>query len=227
MQVALTDVEVRLPDRAEPLFALPRLQLAPGSRTLLHGPSGRGKTTLLNLIAGQFLPHAGSIRVGDVELTALDEDARARFRREHLGIIFQRWNLIDHLTVLENVMLGLSLRGMERRRQRALEALRAVGLEALAARRGGLLSPGEQQRIAVARVRAAEPDVILADEPTSSLDDPGAARVLDALEDAARGRTLLVVSHDPRARARFPVAHDFSALVSGPSGSSGFPGAVP
>lgn len=215
MQVVLTDVTVRIPDRPEPLFVLPRLELGSGSHVLVHGPSGRGKTTLLNLVAGQFRPHAGSVRVGDTELTALDADARARFRRRHMGIIFQRWNLVDHLTVLENILLGLPA-DKPRRRDHALDALRAVGLDALAGRRGGLLSPGEQQRVAVARVRAAAPDLILADEPTSSLDDPGAAMVLDALEDAARGRTLVVVSHDPRARARFPRVHDFTSLVSTP-----------
>lgn len=232
MHIALKGVEVRLPAAPSPLFHLPRFDVATGARTLVHGPSGRGKTTLLNLLSGQFTPQAGSIRVGGTELTSLGADARARFRRAHFGIVFQRWNLIDHLTLLENVVLGIpdrAARGAERKRRRAEEALRRVGLAALAARRAGLVSPGEQQRAAVARVSAAEPAIILADEPTSHLDDDGAAHVIDALWSASAGRTLIVVSHDPRLRARFEDARDFSALVSasgspdvsGSSGSSG------
>lgn len=217
MHIALKDVEVRLPHAVSPLFRLSRFDVAPGARVLVHGPSGHGKTTFLNLLAGQFLPHAGSIRVGDTELTALDDEARAGFRRAHYGIVFQRWNLIDHLTLLENVMLGIPdrvARGGERKRQRAGEALRRVGLASLASRRAGLVSPGEQQRAAVARVSAAEPAIILADEPTSHLDDLGAAQVLDALWSASAGRTLIVVSHDPRLKARFDDARDFATMVS-------------
>lgn len=217
MNIDLTGVEIRLSSDLAPLFRLSRLEIGSGSRVLIHGPSGRGKTTLLNLVSGQFPPHAGSIRVGETELTALDADARARFRRDHFGIIFQRWNLVDHLTVLENVMLGIPdpvARGLERKRRRAEESLRAAGIHDLAQRRAGVVSPGEQQRVAVARVRAAQPSIILADEPTSHLDDVGADRVLDALREASSGRTLIVVSHDPRARARFDDVRDFAALIS-------------
>jgi ABC-type lipoprotein export system ATPase subunit len=132
----------------------------------------------------------------------------------HDAFIGRARNLIDHLTVLENVLLGISLRGPERRRNRALEALRKTGLAEFADRRGGLLSPGEQQRAAVARVWAAAPDVILADEPTSSLDGPGAERVMDALWEASEGRTMIVVSHDPRLRARFADMRDFGEMIA-------------
>lgn len=233
MIISLSGIEVRLPGSAGHLFRLPALEVASGARVLIHGPSGRGKTTLLHVIAGQFLPHAGSVRLGDTDLTALDENARADFRRDRLGIIFQRWNLIDHLTVLENVMLGIPKTSRSARRGRegftrealAREALRRTGLEDLAGRPGGLLSPGEQQRAAVARVWASSPAIILADEPTSSLDGPGAERVLDALWEASepsgvsRGSTLLVVSHDPRARVRFDDVRDFGELIA--------PGAAP
>jgi putative ABC transport system ATP-binding protein len=214
VNVILSGIEVRFPDRAEPLFRLPALEIASGARVLIHGSSGCGKTTLLHLISGQFPPHAGRVLVGVSDLTAEDANARAGFRRAHFGILFQRWNLIDHLPVLENVLLGISLRGPERRRNRALEALRKTGLAEFADRRGGLLSPGEQQRAAVARVWAAAPDVILADEPTSSLDGPGAERVMDALWEASEGRTMIVVSHDPRLRARFADMRDFGEMIA-------------
>ncbi len=207
---------MRLPGRAEPLFRLPRLDVPSGGHLLIQGPSGSGKTTLLHLLCGQFLPHAGSIRAGGTELTRLSDSERARFRRRRFGIVFQRAGLIAHLTVLENVLAGQApgLVSPAEARDRAREALRAMGLEALASRRAGLLSPGEQQRAAVARVRAASPDVILADEPTSSLDARGAEAVLDALMETAEGRTLVAVSHDPRAASRFGRVLDFLELVA-------------
>ncbi len=194
---------------------------------LVHGPSGRGKTTLLHLLAGQFLPASGSIRVGDTELTTLDDAARARFRRTHYGLIFQRWNLVDHLTVLENLMLGIPdrvARGGARKRRHAEACLRAVGLEMLASRRAGVVSPGEQQRLAVARIRAAAPAIVLADEPTSHLDDPGAAHVFRTLRDCSRDSTVVVVSHDPRARRHFQDVRDFSSLTGSlPDATLGHP----
>ncbi len=213
MKVALRDVEMRLPDRESPLFFLPSLELGAGSKTLIHGPSGRGKTTLLNLISGQFLPHSGKIRVGNEELTEMDAGARARLRRESMGLVFQRWNLVDHLTALENVVLGIFPARADREAH-ALESLRRTGLERLAHRRAGLLSPGEQQRVAVARLWASSPKLLLADEPTSSLDNPGVERVMGALWEASEERTLLVVSHDPRLRSMFREAFDFQDLVA-------------
>src|SRR5690606_7021453 len=187
VNIALSDVTVRFPSAPAPLFHLPRFEAASGAHVLVHGPSGRGKTTLLHLPAGQFLPASGVIRVGDTELTALDDAARARFRRTHYGLIFQRWNLIDHLTVLENLMLGIPdrvARGSFRKRRHAEACLREVGLEKLASRRAGVVSPGEQQRIAVTRIRAAAPALVLADEPTSPLDDSGAALVFRTLRES-------------------------------------------
>ena len=220
VNIALSDVTVRFPSASAPLFCLPRLEIAAGSHVLLHGPSGHGKTTLLHLLSGQFLPDSGSIRVGDTEVTELDDEARARFRRAHFGLIFQRWNLVDHLTVLENIMLVVPdrvARTREAKRRHAEVCLRDMGLSSLGARRAGVVSPGEQQRIAVAKIRAAEPAIVLADEPTSHLDDPGAGRVFESLLKFSRGRTLVVVSHDPRARIHFhdQDIYDFSVLTKG------------
>lgn len=220
MNIVLSDVTVRFPSAPAPLFHLPRFEVASGAHVLVHGTSGHGKTTLLHLLSGQFLPASGSVFVGDTEITTRDESARARFRRTHFGLIFQRWNLIDHLTVLENVMLAIpdavqiGVKEKERKRARAETALRDLGLSRLAAQRAGLVSPGEQQRIAVAKVRAAGPAIVLADEPTSHLDDPGAANVFETLFDSCQGRTLIVVSHDPRARAHFRDARDFTSLIA-------------
>jgi putative ABC transport system ATP-binding protein len=214
VNIHLSDINVRLPGSPSPLFHLPHFQVAAGSRVLIHGPSGKGKTTMLNIVSGQFSPDSGRVLIGGTDLGALDEDARARFRRRHFGIVFQRWNLIDHLTVLENILLGIPEKSFDRRSNRATVALRKTGLEMLAARRAGALSPGEQQRVAVARMWAASPEIILADEPTSSLDGPGAEGVVDTLLQAAQGRTLVVVSHDPRIRSRFETVHDFSALIA-------------
>lgn len=215
MRLQLQDIDMRLPGRAEPLFRLPRLDIASGEHALIRGPSGSGKTTLLHLLCGQFLPRAGTIRAGEAELTAMRAAARARFRRAHFGIVFQRAGLIAHLTVLENVRVGVPP-GVPDAEARAREAVAALGLAALSGRKAGLLSPGEQQRAAVARVRAASPAAIFADEPTSSLDAAGSDLVMEALLEAAAGRTLVVVSHDPRVAPRFARAFDFAGLTGRP-----------
>jgi putative ABC transport system ATP-binding protein len=199
--------------RDRPLFALPRLEIASGSRLLIEGPSGSGKSTFLHLLAGQFLPARGRIAVGGQVLTGMDDEARARFRRKHVGILFQRFNLLGHLTALENVLLGPAA-PTPSDAARAEAALERLGIAGLRDRTAAGFSPGESQRVAAARLLARPPDLLLADEPTSSLDGPNADAVLDALLEASRGRTLVVVSHDPRARGRFDEARDFRSLVS-------------
>lgn len=197
---------------AEPLFAVPALAIPAGARVLIHGPSGRGKTTLLHLMAGQFPPDRGQVLVGGTDLASLDEDARCRFRRRHFGIVFQRFNLLDHLNAPENVRLGFPP-GAERAEAQAVAALMRLGLESRMHRPCASLSPGERQRVAVARAVAARPDILLADEPTSSLDDANAEAVLAALMEASAGRTLVVVSHDRRIHGEFETLLDFSSLV--------------
>jgi putative ABC transport system ATP-binding protein len=171
-----------------------------GERVAVLGPSGSGKSTLLNLISGIDRPDQGVVRVGGVELTARSERDRTLFRREHLGFVFQFFNLIPTLTVLENLLLPLELTGEGRGssgRDRALGLLDAVGLASRAETYPDRLSGGEQQRVAVARAIVHRPKVVLADEPTGNLDEETGERVVALLDDlvAQDGLTLVVVTH--------------------------------
>ena len=175
------------------------LTIASGEIVVLVGRSGSGKSTLLNLIAGIDRPTAGSVAVNGTDLTALDEQARTRFRRRHIGFVFQFFNLIPLLTVEENLLLPLDLNGRadEKGVARARELLERVGLAGRGDSFPERLSGGEQQRVAIARALIHEPDVILADEPTGNLDADTAADVLDLLDKLAReaGRTVLMATH--------------------------------
>jgi len=170
-----------------------------GERVAILGPSGSGKSTLLNLICGIDIPDAGSVRVAGTELTALTERDRTLFRRHEVGFVFQFFNLLPTLTVLENLLLPVELKGhvgvQEEARARAL--LAEVGLEGRADAFPDRLSGGEQQRVAVARALVHEPALVLADEPTGNLDEETGVRVADLLEGLVRsdGRTLVVVTH--------------------------------
>ena len=208
MKIALQNIEVRLPNQGKALFRLPHFSVPAGEKVLLQGESGKGKTTLLHLMAGLFFPYQGSVEVGDARFSELSDEARCAFRRKNIGIIFQKLNLLEHLTPLENVKLA------QVSTERALTALKAVGLESAADVRSSVLSLGEQQRVAVARVLASDNAVILADEPTSSLDRANAERMMDLLFTAAQGKTLVVVSHDQRIEARFERRVDFVKLVT-------------
>ncbi len=168
-------------------------------RVAVLGPSGSGKSTLLNLISGIDLPDAGTVRVGGTDLTALSERRRTLFRRERLGFVFQFFNLIPTLTVLENLLLPLELTGSgdAAGRDRALGLLDAVGLAERASAYPDRLSGGEQQRVAVARAIVHRPRVVLADEPTGNLDEETGERVVALLDELVEkdGLTLVVVTH--------------------------------
>src|SRR5882762_8653931 len=177
------------------------LALSAASCTVLRGRSGSGKTTLLNLIAGVALPSAGTIEVEDTDLFALSEARRDWFRAEHIGYVFQTFNLLAAFSALENVMLAMMFaRAVPRRlhRARARAILERLGLGARLGHKPGQLSRGEQQRVAIARALANDPPLILADEPCASLDAATAREVLAVLLAVCRedGKTLLVVSHD-------------------------------
>ena len=172
-----------------------------GEFVVLLGRSGAGKSTLLNLISGIDLPTSGTVEIGGTDLTRLSERARTLFRRDHVGFVFQSFNLIPTLTVAENVLLPLELSGQlgEGPRRDALGFLDAVGLADRHDTFPDRLSGGEQQRVAIARALAHRPLLVLADEPTGNLDVHTAAHVLDLLDRLVRqaGQTILVVTHDP------------------------------
>ena len=214
MELSLSDVAVRLPGAADLLFRIPSLRIPSGSRMLIHGASGKGKTTFLHLLAGQFPPETGTVAVDGVSWADRTPETRCRLRRGRFGLLFQQHNLLEHLDAVENVLLGFPGRPAAAEKDAARRALIRLGLESRLDRKAGLLSPGERQRAALARILAFPPDVILADEPTSSLDRDNAESVIRALCEAAAGRTLVVVSHDERIRRHFDAVRDFAELTA-------------
>jgi putative ABC transport system ATP-binding protein len=175
------------------------LDVPAGQFLAIAGPSGSGKSTLLGLIAGLDRPTAGRIEVADVNITALDEDALARFRRDHVGYVFQSFHLLPTLTAQENVAVPLELAGLPDAAAQAAERLAEVGLAERAHHYPAQLSGGEQQRVAVARAVARRPDLLLADEPTGNLDSATGKQLIDLLVGLNRrlGCTLVLVTHDP------------------------------
>ena len=188
---------------------VPALAVGKGERAAIVGPSGSGKTTLLRLIAGIVAPDAGRVVTSDVEVSNLPEAARRRFRIQNVGLVFQEFELLEYLSVLDNVLLpyhiDLSLPGKGEARARAVELAQSVGLGQKLERRPANLSQGERQRVAVCRALVTRPPLVLADEPTGNLDPKTGARVLDELIEfaAADGATLLVVTHDHGVLDRF------------------------
>ena len=179
-------------------------ELARGASLAIVGSSGSGKSTLLGLLAGLDLPSNGAITLAGHQLSLLDEDQRARVRAEHVGFVFQSFQLLDSLNALENVMLPLELEGRSDAAQRARQLLERVGLGQRLSHYPRQLSGGEQQRVAIARAFAAEPDVLFADEPTGNLDSHTGERISDLLFqlNQERGTTLVLVTHDARLAAR-------------------------
>ncbi|SFP46527.1 putative ABC transport system ATP-binding protein [Ectopseudomonas composti] len=176
------------------------LELSKGDSLAIVGASGSGKSTLLGLLAGLDLPSGGAVLLAGKNLSELDEDQRARLRAEHVGFVFQSFQLLDSLNALENVMLPLELEGHADARQRARTLLERVGLGQRLTHYPRQLSGGEQQRVAIARAFAAEPDVLFADEPTGNLDSHTGERISDLLFqlNQERGTTLVLVTHDER-----------------------------
>ncbi len=175
------------------------LQVRTGELVVVLGRSGSGKSTLLNLIGAMDSADGGTLEVAGVRLDGLDEDARTRFRRRHIGFVFQTWNLIPTLTVAENLDLPLALNGFAgaARAQRIGSFLERLQIGDKAARFPDQLSGGEQQRVAIARALVHAPDLVIADEPTGNLDLDTGRRVLDLLDAVTRaeGRTLLMATH--------------------------------
>jgi len=175
------------------------LTVEPASSLAITGPSGCGKSTLLSLIGGLEAPTDGRVTIGDQVVSELGEEHRARLRREQLGFVFQSQNLQPFLTAVENVSLALALISSADGYERSLELLAGLGLAAAAGKYPDQLSGGERQRVAVARALVHRPRLILADEPTGSLDDDNSIGVIDLLTAAQAevGATLIVITHDP------------------------------
>jgi putative ABC transport system ATP-binding protein len=191
--------------RTLPILEIAEFSLQDGEQVALVGESGCGKTTLLNVVAGITVPDAGSVCLDGVELTRLPEAARDRFRAERIGYVFQTFNLLPAFTALENVLLGMSFSGKKADRRHAAELLDRVGLSRRFHHRPSQLSVGEQQRVAVARALANRPSLLLADEPTASVDRANQETILTLIRDAcAENRVaLLLVTHSPEVSARF------------------------
>jgi putative ABC transport system ATP-binding protein len=178
--------------------------LRPRESTAIVGASGSGKSTLLAIVAGLDLPTQGTVRLAGIDIFKLSEDERAALRAQKLGFVFQSFQLLGHLTALENVMLPLELLGRGDARTKAGEMLRRVGLGERLSHYPRTLSGGEQQRVALARAFVVEPAVLLADEPTGSLDFATGERVMQLMFDMNResGTTLVLVTHDRSIAAR-------------------------
>jgi putative ABC transport system ATP-binding protein len=170
-----------------------------GEFVAVMGPSGCGKSTLLNMIAGLDVPDEGEVMVAGQSLTGMDESALAIMRREHVGIVFQFFNLLEGMTVLENVVMPAVIAGRKRRfaESRARDLLDLLGIGDKARQAPGVLSGGQRQRLAIARALANEPTLVLADEPTGALDSEGGDEVLELFRRLHQGgQTILMVTHD-------------------------------
>jgi len=198
--IAVEHLTKRVQDSTGTLTILHDIEftLAPRRSVAIVGASGSGKSTLLSIVAGLDTPTTGTVRLAGTDLFSLDEDARAQVRAEQVGFVFQSFQLIGNLTALENVMLPLELQGRSDVRAQATEMLRRVGLGERLRHYPRVLSGGEQQRVALARAFVVAPAVLLADEPTGSLDFATGETVMALMFELNReaGTTLVLVTHD-------------------------------
>ena len=212
--IEVRDLEFRYAE-GDFVLRIPLLAIDRGSTVAVVGPSGCGKTTLLNLLAGVASPRAGAVTTNDVDITTLTDRARRDFRIRHIGLVFQEFELLDYLNVLDNILLpyrinsALELTPHVRDRARSLAG--DMGIADKLPRHPDKLSQGEKQRVAVCRALLTEPVLLLADEPTGNLDPGNKGRVLDILFDYAErsGATLVTVTHDLDLVDRFTRVVDF------------------
>ena len=179
------------------------VDFAAGAFTAIMGPSGSGKSTLMHLLAGLDAATTGTVHLGGTDLTALDDDALTRLRRDRVGFVFQSFNLLPMFTAEQNILLPLDLAGRKADRAWFDTLVTTLGLGARLGHRPSELSGGQQQRVAIARALIAQPEVVFADEPTGNLDSRAGAEVLSFLRRSVRelGRTVIMVTHDPSAAA--------------------------
>ncbi|MEM6675877.1 MAG: ABC transporter ATP-binding protein [Planctomycetota bacterium] len=228
--IRLRDVSLRLGSAGQASsvrFDLPAFDVEAGERVALTGPSGCGKSTLLNLVAGLRRAHRGEVRVAGADLGGLSPARLDRHRGAHCGMVFQTFHLLAPFTAVENVTIGLRF-GARRRTQartRAVDVLRRVGLGDRLHARPDQLSVGERQRVAIARALAGDAPILLADEPTGSLDPDTGREIFDLLREVSEegGRTLLMVTHDRTLAAELPRTFDCSGLVRSAAAEEGAP----
>jgi putative ABC transport system ATP-binding protein len=218
--IELRDIDFRYPAIGGFGMRIPSLSIPAGERVAVVGPSGSGKTTLLGLLAGILTPARGALVVDGTDLCTLDDGQRRRFRIRHIGQVFQAFELLNYLTVIENVMLPhyilASRTDAKTTRRRALDLLFDVGLQEKADSPPGELSQGEQQRVAVCRAMLNQPALLLADEPTGNLDQANKQIVVDLLlEQAHRNNsTLLMVTHDQSLLDSFSTVLDIRSVIT-------------
>jgi len=179
------------------------IAIEPGRLTAVMGPSGSGKSTLMHILAGLDKPTSGTVTIGGTEITALDDSDLTKLRREHIGFVFQFFNLLPMLTAEENVVLPLTIAGEKPDKDWLAELLAKTGLTQRRTHRPAELSGGQQQRVAIARALVSKPTIVFADEPTGNLDSKTSGEILDLMRDSvdAYGQTTVVVTHDARVSA--------------------------
>ena len=187
------------------LFHMPDLYCEAGSTILITGDSGKGKTTYLHILAGLLKPKSGTIEIDKTDIVSLSEKATDKFRGKHIGVVFQKSHFIGALTVLENLEMASWLATGKKHTKRAKKLLEQLGIENQASKLPSQLSIGQQQRVSIARALMNEPKMLLADEPTSSLDDKNAEKVIELLTSLSKEykAALLIVTHDNRIKERF------------------------
>lgn len=189
-----------------PILEIAQFEAAAGEQLAMMGRSGSGKTTLLHIVAGISRPDSGRVQIGGVDIAALPEVGRDRFRAEHIGYVFQTFNLLPGFSALENVLLGMAFTGRKADPERARTLLERVGLGRRLSHKPAMLSVGEQQRVAVARAMANQPRVLLADEPTANVDTGHQQQIIDLIREFCTDENvaLIVVTHTPEVSEQFP-----------------------
>jgi putative ABC transport system ATP-binding protein len=214
--VAATDVARRYGEGPTAVDALRgvSLDVARGELVAVMGPSGSGKSTLMHALAGLDMPTGGSVKVAGIEITTLDDASLTLLRREHIGFVFQFFNLLPMLSAEENVLLPLAIAGERPDGEWLSELLSRTGLAARGTHRPAELSGGEQQRVAIARALITRPTILFADEPTGNLDSKTSGEILELLRDSSQAydQTIVMVTHDPRAAS---IAHRILFLADG------------
>ena len=218
--IELHNLHYRWKGQPHDTLAIAELHVAQGEHLFMRGASGSGKTTFLNLLAGILRPASGSLNILGQALDSMDNSARDRFRADHMGVIFQQFNLLPYLSVRENVQLPCHFSARRKQQAGDMQAttnrlLEHLGLERqLWERPVTDLSVGQQQRVAVARALIGSPELLIADEPTSALDTDTRDSFLDLLfkEAAAQGSTIVFVSHDPHIASHFPRVVDLAEV---------------